>query len=377
MSSSNDLSKIPSMASEDDAPAHYNRFEAYCAFMGFLPLLKLATWNAAAPQAPPANATAERKAEYERNKSDRTNLDAKCYGAFMLSLDKVPDLQDRLKARAEVIAHPFSGAVLLNEFRKEIFENPNVTVYENKLARIQSFDGSKMSADAAIIALDRLYAGLSKDATPVDKVKVLHLRKQLNREFGTLARDLQDREPNITYADACRRLRAAELNRPPSSSRSGENESINLADASDGESSESVAYAGTGNNRAGNGRARAWKNFRSRNRTDERHQRRRGNSDRGRSPRRDGDRQRGRGRGHSRDNRSRSYSRSRSRESSYSTGRSSDGHSDKDDRQRGRGRGRPNSPAPKGILKKVRFEGKCWDCDKYGHKAGSSECGRK
>lgn len=348
--------------------------------MGFLPLLKLAAWNDAAPQAPAANASAERRAEYDKKVADRSSLDAKAYGAFMLSLDRVPDLQDRLRARAEVIAHPFSGAVLINEFRKEIFENPNVTVYENKLARIHSFDGSKMTADATITAVDRLYAGLSKDATPVDKVKVLHLRRQLNREFGALARDLQDREPNITYADACRRIRAAELNRPPASSRSGENESVNLADDSDGEHSESVAYAGAGGDRAGSGRARAWTNYRSRSRTDERHHRRRGGSDRGRSPRRDYSggrgRHRGRGRGQSHNNRSRSNSRSRSRESAYSSGRSSDDHSEQDDRGRDRGRARPSSPAPKGILKKVRFEGECFRCGKYGHKANSGECGK-
>ena len=360
-SSNNDLSKIPSMATEEDAPAHLHRFEAYCAFMGFLPLLKLDTWNAAAPQPLAANASAANRSEHDRKVADRDGLDARCYGAFMLSLDKVPDLQDRLRARAEVVAHPYRGSVLLSEFRKELFENPNVTIYENKLARIQSFDGSKISADATMIALDRLYAGLSKDTTPVDKVKVLYLRKQLNKEFGTLARDLQEREPNISYADACRRIRAAERDRPPSSSRSGENEAVNLAEESADD--EFVDYVG---DRDDDGRKRAWQNIRARQNTAERHQRRRGNTDRGRSPRRDKDGYHKRGRHHGRGRGRNDRSRSRSRESSYSTNGSSSAESEKSNNSR-----RSNSPAPKGILKHVRFDGKCYDCKKVGHKAGN------
>jgi hypothetical protein len=245
----NAFKNIPILDNEEDAPEHVERVEAFSAYQGYLPLLNLTQWNASAPQPLAANASAAARAEYDLKTAERRKINTQFYGAFMLSLDKVPDLRSRLKTREDVQGHPYNGAVLYDAFRKELFENPNVTIYENKLARIQSFDGSALSADETITQVDRLYAGLSRDATPVDKIKVLHLRRQLNKEFSILARDLQDRDPNISYADACRRIRAAEKNRPPSSSRSGEKESVNLATAdSDADSAtdlETVAFVGT------------------------------------------------------------------------------------------------------------------------------------
>ncbi len=367
MSSNNKL--LPQLDSEEGVAQFLVDIEAFCLVEGFHLVMDLNLFNASRPVLPINPNQAQRTSLQEWEAIDR-----KFYGYLIIALKQVTFLRDKLTKRAAVIANPYRGSVLMNEFKNYFFANPNAQIYENIQTKIRSYKQKSKEVDVAISELNHLNASLPAAYANTDQQKILQLRSSLSIKYADAVKTLTMSNPQLTYSDICdlliREATAEAL--IASSSAQGETEEAHIAEQVDKDKVDNMteqerSYRGHSQHYSRSSRSRSPRQE-NRGRSSERrsgHLGRYGGGNRGKDSR---------DRGHYSNERY-SYDHRRSRSRSRSGGRRGASYS----RSRSRSPGRPHdrrarSPTPhprdsRNVQWKDLSRIQCFTCQKYGHKA--------
>ena len=201
---------LPILQDQED---YSNWVISFGAFLATEKLSRVIQPNFAPPNLPAAAAgntpqALAARTKYETDLVKYSDDDERTYGFALLALEKVTVLRDAVLAHPSVLAAPTSGSTLLRAIRAEVLDNPNNSVYDAIITRIDQFRQRNLKLPQALQELDRLYSLLKDDLQPSNNKKVTDLRKHLSSNYLKTIQTLELAKENVSYPVVCKSLLA-------------------------------------------------------------------------------------------------------------------------------------------------------------------------